>query len=129
MRVNVMFELSSDGWVDLRAYNTSGNVINHTANTVWSISGSGGGTGEDGVAYICNAVGPGTHHCVVMEAESFRPSGATFYRSWISKSGYGYGIRVTSALANNGNDVGSIQLWTNGTAKAGAWIKVWGRKD
>lgn len=129
LRVDVMFELSSDGWVDLRAYDTNGTIINHTANTVWSINGAGGGTGEDGVAYICNAVGPGTHRCVIMEAESFRPSGATFYRSWISKSGYGFSIRVTSALAKNGNDVGSIQLWTNGTAKAGAWLKIWGRKD
>ena len=129
LRVNVMLELSADGWVDLRAYNTSGTLINNAANTVWSINNAGGGTGEDNVAYICNAVNPGTSRCVAMEAESFRPSGATFHRSWISKSGYGWGIRLTSALAKNGNDIGSIQLWTGGTAKAGAWIKVWGRKD
>lgn len=119
----------SGGWVDMRAYNTSGTLIKTTVNVIMSVGGGASGFGSEGMNYLTSIDDAGAHRCIVMDAVSYRPSGSGFYRSWLGRSGWGWGIRETSALANNANDIGSIRVFTGGVAKAGAWLKVWGRKD
>lgn len=132
LKAECMLELNtggSGGWIDMRAYNTSGTLIKTTVNTLICAGGGISGYGYEGVNYIASTDDAGAHHCTIMDAVSYRPSGAGFYRSWFGRCGWGWGIRETSALAQNANDIGSIRVFTGGVAKAGAWLKVWGRKD
>lgn len=132
LKAECMLELDtggSGGWIDMRAYNTSGTLIKTTVNTLICAGGGISGYGYEGVNYIASTDDAGAHHCTIMDAVSYRPSGAGFYRSWFGRCGWGWGIRETSALAQNANDIGSIRVFTGGKAKAGAWLKVWGRKD
>lgn len=132
LKAECMLELDtggSGGWIDMRAYNTSGTLIKTTVNTLICAGGGISGYGYEGVNYIASTDDAGAHHCTIMDAVSYRPSGTGFYRSWFGRCGWGWGIRETSALAQNANDIGSIRVFTGGKAKVGAWLKVWGRKD
>lgn len=130
LKVLVKYELSADGWVDLRAYNTSGALIPTTINMIGCVSGAESHNDSVNQNYILNNVSVGKAYiCAMMQATSLKLSTSPNYRSWVGQSGNGYQIRNISALHSNNDPVGSLRLYTGGTCSSGAIMKVWGMLD
>ena len=130
LRVLVKYELSADGWVDLRSYNSSGTLLQHTINSINSVSGTATNQGLVTANYILNTESVSKAYiCANMQATSFKLSASPNFRSWVGQSGNGYQIRNISALQKNADGVASLRLYTGGTAESLCVMKVWGMLD
>ena len=130
LKVMCKLELSANGWVDLRAYDASGNLIQYTVNLVGSYSGGTGAYGYDGVNYFNTPYqNPGAYRCVTMESTSFKNSASGNYRGWNGQCTNGWSTTCIGALQKNNTAIASIRLYTGGTCQNNAMLKVWGMKD
>ena len=130
LKVLCKLELSADGWVDLRAYDASGNLLKYTVNLVGSYNGGTGAYGYDGVNYFCgNYVNPGTYRCMTLESTSFKNSASGNYRGWNGQATNGWATTCIGALQKNNTAIATIRLFTGGTCQTQAMLKVWGMKD
>ena len=130
LKVVAKIELATNGWIDLRAYNASGNPNFYTVNTVYSRNGIGGGETYSGCYYMAALNDTsGAYRSVNFKAESIKLSSSPNWRTWLTESGNGFMINQTSARQESGDEIGSIQLWAGAAAQAGCVLKVWGMKD
>ena len=130
LKVLCKLELSASGWVDLRAYDASGNMLKHTINLVSSISGNAYAFGAENTNYIVTTYeAPRAYCCITMEATSFKYSPSGNYRNWNGQCGWGWGALSINALQTSNSAVGSIRLFVGGTCQANAAMKVWGMLD
>lgn len=127
LKFNARWELSVDGWLDLRTYDASGNLLHHTINRIGCVNGGVQNQGVTGGNYIATTISTGQNYKASQAVGvAVRNVNCGNYRSWVSAAGNGYGINVTSCLQENGNPVASIELWTGGTCSPKAYLKVWG---
>lgn len=130
LKVLCKLELSASGWVDLRAYDVSGNLLKHTVNLIGSFIGGAHAFGSENMNYIVATYeNPPAYKCITMEATSFKYSPSGNYRDWNGRCGWGWGALAINALQANGSAVGSIRLFVGGTCQANAAMKVWGMLD
>lgn len=130
LKVYADIELSSSSWIDLRAYDSGGNLLKYTVNLVGSFSGGTGAYGYDGANYFVSPYqNPAAHRNTTMEATSIRHSSSGFYRGWNGQCGFGWGALAINAVQQNATQIASIRLYTGGTAKPYCMLKVWGMKD
>ena len=131
LKVHCVMELSTSGWVDLRAYDANGNLLKYTVNLVGSYSGGTGAYGSEHMNYFVGPYqNPGAHRCTVLEAVSFKNNPSGFYRDWNGQCGNGFTVTCVNALQEGGNTaIATIRLFTGGTCKANSCLKVWGMKD
>ncbi len=130
LKVLCKLELSASGWVDLRAYDTNGNILKYTVNLVGSFSGGTNAFGSENMNYfVATYQNPAAYRCITMEATSFKNSASGNYRNWNGQCGCGWSALAINALQANNTAIGSIRLFVGGTCQSQAMLKVWGMLD
>lgn len=130
LRFSAKWELSVDGWLDVRTYNPSGALLKHTFNRTGCVLGSVQNQGANGGNYIATVINTNNgYKAATAEGVSMKILSSDNYRSWISTAGNGCGVNTVSCLQENGDPVGSIEIWTGGTAESHGFLAVWAMRN
>lgn len=127
LKFALKFELSADGWADVRCYDTSGNLIYGTYQGIFISGGTIDTSASENYTSVCSTKNVGHPYvCMQMEGQSLRFGSDGHYRSWLCRGGGGWTQSNFSFTANRDAAVGSIRFYTGGTAATGCELKVWG---
>lgn len=127
LKFALKFELSADGWADVRCYDTSGNLIYGTYQGIFINGGAIDSSASENYTSVCSTKNVGHPYvCMQMEGQSLRFGNDGHYRSWLCRGGGGWTQSNFSFTANRDAAVGSIRFYTGGTAATGCELKVWG---